>query len=45
MLRVLGDIFCHLNPKVKVKGQILYFLENASPHKLLEEASSIFAWA
>ena len=33
MLRVLGDT------KVKVKGQIMYFLVNASPHKLLEVAT------
>ena len=35
MLRVLGDDLCDLDPKVKVKGQIMYFLVNASPHKLL----------
>ena len=31
MSRVLGDVSCDLDPKVKVKGQIMYFLENASP--------------
>ena len=31
MSRVLGDVLCDLDPKVKVKGQIMYFLENASP--------------
>ena len=35
MSRVLGDDLCDLDPKVKVKGQIMYFLVNAS-HKLLE---------
>ena len=45
MFRVLGDILCDLDPKVKVKGQILYFLVNASPHKLLEVATSNFACA
>ena len=29
MSRVLGDIFCDLDPKVKVKGQIIYFLAGA----------------
>ena len=29
--------------KVKVKGQIMYFLGNASPHKHLEVAPSNFA--
>ena len=42
MSRVLGDISCDL--KVKVKGQIMYFLENASPH-VLEVATSNFACA
>ena len=36
MSRVLGDVLCDLDPKVKVKGQIMYFLENASPHNVLE---------
>ena len=43
MSRVLGDISCDL--KVKVKGQIMYFLENASPHNVLEVATSNFACA
>ena len=45
MLMVLGDIFCDLDPKVKVKGQIMYFLVNASPRRLLEVATSNFACA
>ena len=45
MLRVLGDIFCDLDPKVKVKGQIMYFIVKASPHILLEVATSNFACA
>ena len=45
MSRVLGDVLCDLDPKVKVKGQIIYFLVNASPHKLLEVATSNFACA
>ena len=43
--RVLGDVLCDLDPKIKVKGQIMYFLVNASPHKLLVVASSNFACA
>ena len=31
MEMVLGNISCDLDPKVKVKGQILNFLVNASP--------------
>ena len=45
MSRVLGDVLFDLDPKVKVKGQILYFLENASPHDVLEVATSNFACA
>ena len=45
MSRVLGDVFCDLDPKVKVKGQIMYFLENASPHNVLKVATSNFACA
>ena len=45
MSRVLGDVLCDLDLKVKVKGQILYFLENASPHDVLEVANSNFACA
>ena len=44
MSRVLGDVLCDLDPKVKVKGQIMYFLENAS-HNVLEVATSNFACA
>ena len=45
MSRVLGDILCKLDPKVKVKGQIMYFLENTSPHNILKVATSNFACA
>ena len=45
MSRVLGDIFCDLDPNVKVKGQLMYFLVNAFPHKLLEVATTNFACA
>ena len=45
MSRVLGDVLFDLDPKVKVKGQILYFLENASPHDVLEVATLNFACA
>ena len=45
MSRVLGDVLCDLDPKVKVKGQIMYFLENASPHNGLEVVTSNFACA
>ena len=45
MSRVLGDVSCDLDPKVKVIGQIKYFLVNASPHKLLEVSVSNFACA
>ena len=45
MSRVLGNISCDLDPKVKVKGQIMYFLENASLHNVLEVATSNFACA
>ena len=45
MSRVLGEASCDLDPKVKVKGQIMYFLVNASPHKLLVVATSNFACA
>ena len=43
MLSVLGNVLCGLGPKVKVKDQIMYFLVNASPPKLLEVATSNFA--
>ena len=45
MSRVLGDVSYDLDPKVKVIGQIMYFLVNASPHKLLDVATSNFACA
>ena len=45
MSRVLGDVLCDLDHKVKVKGQIMYFLENASPHNILGVATSNFACA
>ena len=41
MQRVLGNISCYLDPKVKVKGQIMYFLVNASS-KLFDVATSNF---
>ena len=37
MSRVLGDVSYDLDPKVK--GQIMYLLVNASPHKFLEVAA------
>ena len=40
MLRVLGNILCDLDPKVKFKGQIMYFLVNVSPPKRLDLATS-----
>ena len=43
MSRVLYDVLCDLDPKVKC--QIMYFLENASPHNVLEVATSNFACA
>ena len=42
MKRVLGNISCDLDPKVKVKGQMLYFLVNISPPKRLDLATSNF---
>ena len=45
MSRVLGDVSCGLDSKVKVKGQIMYFLENTSPHNVLEVTTSNFACA
>ena len=42
MKRVLGNILCDLDPKVKVKGQILNFLVNVSPPKRLDLATSNF---
>ena len=40
MLRLLGNIFCDLDPKVK--DQIMYFLVNVSPPKRLGLATSNF---
>ena len=40
MLRVLGNIPCDLHPKVKVKGQILNFLVNASPPEPFDVVTS-----
>ena len=45
MSRVLGDVLCDLDLGVKVKGQLMYFFENASPHNVLEVATSSFARA
>ena len=42
MLRVLGNFLCDLDPKVKVKGQILNFLVNVSTPKRLDLATSNF---
>ena len=39
MLRVLGDISCDLDTKVKVKGQIMNFLVNVSPPKRFDVAT------
>ena len=43
MSRVLGGVLCDLD--LKVKGQIMDFLVNASPKSLLEVATSNFACA
>ena len=40
MLRVLDNILCDLDPKFKVKDQIMYFLVTVSPPKGLEVATS-----
>ena len=40
MQRVLGSVLCNLDPKVKVTGQIIYFLVIVSPSKLLNIAAS-----
>ena len=42
MLRLLGNILCDLDPMVKVKDQIMYFLVNVSPPKRLDLATSNF---
>ena len=42
MWRVLGNFSCDLDPKVKAKDQIMYFLVNVSPPKWLDLATSNF---
>ena len=42
MKRILGNILCDLDPKVKAKGQIMYFLVNVSPPKWLDVETSNF---
>ena len=37
---VLDNISCDIDPKVKVTGQILCFLVNASPAQLINVATS-----
>ena len=39
---VLGNISCDLDPEVKVKGQIVHFLENALSPKPSEVATLSF---
>ena len=39
MLRALGNTSYDLEPKIKVKGQIMSFLVNASSPKLLDVAT------
>ena len=39
----ISNIVCDLDLGIKVKGQIMYFLVNASPPKLLDVATSNFA--
>ena len=41
--RALGFVLRDIDPKVKVKSQILYFLINSSPPKPLGVATSNFA--
>ena len=43
MKRVIGNVPCDLEPKVKDKCQIRYFLVNASPPIPLDVATSNFA--
>ena len=45
MLRVLCNISCDLDPEVKAKGQIMYFLVNASPPKPMDIATLNFPGA
>ena len=42
---VLGNISFDLDPKVKVRGHIMYFLVNALPPKPLDVAYSNFSVA
>ena len=42
MLRLLGNILSDLDPKVKVKNQLMYFLVNVSPPKRFDQATSNF---
>ena len=42
MKRVLGNISCDLDSKVKVKGQILNFFVNAPPPKPSDVVTSNF---
>ena len=42
MKRVLGNISWDLDPKVKVKGKIMYFLVYVTPPKRLDVATSKF---
>ena len=42
MLRVLGNILYDLDPRVKVKDQIMYFLVNVSPPRGLDVVTSNF---
>ena len=42
MKRVLGNLWCDLDSKVKVKDQIMYFIVNVSPPKRLDVATSKF---
>ena len=39
---VLGNISCVLDPKVKVKDQLMYFLINVPPPKRLDVVTSNF---
>ena len=40
MYKVLGNVSCDLDPKVKVKDQISNFLVNASPPKAFDVVTS-----
>ena len=39
-VEILGNISCDLDPKVKEKSQIMYFLVNASPPKPFDVVTS-----